>query len=335
MGRCDRNSAVPPAASLHPNPMDRLADLVGAGADRLGIRSDATLVLAVSGGADSIALLHGAARLVSAGRCTWQLSVAHLDHGVRHDSGDDAAFVAGAATELGLEAAVRRVDVAELARTEGRSIEETGRDARYRFLEAVASPDALIATAHTLDDVAETVLINLLRGSGLGGMAGIPARRGRIVRPLLDARGDELRELLGASGVPYRIDPSNADPAFLRNRVRAELLPVLESIRPGAVERIGRFSRLAADDDALLDDLAQGELRRRAAEDGAIEWRDPPPAALGRRILRLASGDPVPSAERIEALRRAAEGERGGVVVQLGGGRVASVRERRIRIERA
>lgn len=317
------------------DPLDRLADLVRAGADRLGVPADAHLVIAVSGGPDSMALLHGAARLVAGGYRAWRLSLAHLDHGLRPDSADDAAFVSAAAIALGLPAEVRPTDVAGLARDTGGSIEEAGRDARYRFLEEVAPEGALIATAHTLDDLAETVIINLLRGSGVGGMAGIPARRGRIVRPLLDERRPELRGLLDEAGIDYRIDPSNADRAFLRNRIRAELLPALESIRPGAVERIGRFSRLAADDDAVLDELAAAELARRAQEDGAIDWRDPPAAALGRRVLRLAIGDPVPSAERIEALRAAAEGDRGGVVIELGGGRTASVRERRIRIGRA
>ena len=316
------------------DPMDRLAALVGVGADRVGVEADAHLLLAVSGGADSMAMLHGAARLVATGRRDWHLSVAHLDHALRPDSAEHAAFVVVAATTLGLPAEVRRTDVAALAEDDGGSIEEVGREARYRFLEEVAPAGALIATAHTLDDVAETVLINLLRGSGLGGVAGIPARRGRIVRPLLDARRQELRDLLHAAGVGYRDDPSNADGAFLRNRVRAELLPVLESIRPGAVERIGRFSRLSADDDALLDELASAELTRRTDRDGAIDWRSAPPVAMGRRILRLAIGDPAPPAERIEALRAAAEGRRGGVVIELGAGRIASVRGRRIRVHR-
>ena len=316
------------------DPLDRLAALVGIGAEGLGVEADAQLVLAVSGGPDSTALLHGASRLVATGQRAWRLSVAHLDHALRPESVDDAAFVHAAATTLGLPAEVRRTDVAALARDEGRSIEVAGREARYRFLEEVAPGGALIVTAHTLDDVAETVLINLLRGTGLGGMSGVPPRRGRVVRPLLDERRAELRGLLDAAGIEYRIDPSNADPAFLRNRVRAELLPVLESIRAGAIERVGRFSRLAAADDALLDDLAVAELAARTDEEGGIDWRTPPAAALGRRILRLAVGPPAPTAERIEALRKAAEGERGGVVIELGGARVASVRERRIRIDR-
>ena len=132
------------------------------------------------------------------------------------------------------------------------------------------------------------------------------------MRPLLGERRAALRELLEAAGIGYRIDPSNEDPAFLRNRVRNEVLPLLEEIRPGAAERIGQFSRLAADDEALLEDLASAELARRTTEDG-IDWHDPPVPALGRRVLRLAVGAPAPSAERIEALLEAAAGSRGGV----------------------
>jgi len=115
--------------------------------------------------------------------------------------------------------------------------------------------------------------------------------------------------------------------------VRHEILPLLEAIRPGAAERIGQFSRLAADDDALLDELAGAELERRRTPEGEIDWRRPPLPALGRRVLRLAIGDPAPSAERIEAILEAAAGPRGGVRIELGGGRSASVRERRIRIQ--
>lgn len=311
------------------DPRERLAALVLDGAQRCAIPDDAPLVLAVSGGADSMAMLHGAARL---GR--YPLTVAHLDHGLRRDSADDAAFVADVAAALDLPAAVHRTDVAALARVEGLSIEEAGREARYRFLHEVAGDDGLIATAHTLDDSAETVLLNLLRGSGLSGVTGIPPRRGRVVRPLLHARRAELRKLLDEGGQAYRDDPSNDDPAFLRNRVRADVLPLLEELRPGTVERIARYSRLAADDDAFLDDLAAAELARRRDAEGRIDWHDPPAPALSRRLLRLAIGDPPPSAGRVEALRAAAEGDRGGVVIELGAGRVASVRGRRIRLDR-
>jgi tRNA(Ile)-lysidine synthase len=316
-----------------PDPLDRLAALVATGATRLGIAGDAQLVLAVSGGPDSIAMLRGAAQAVELGQRDWRLRIAHLDHALRSDSASEAAFVADTAAALGLEVESRRTDVAALARDEGRSIEDAAREARYRFLEEVAPGGALIATAHTADDAAETVLLNLLRGSGLAGARGIPVRRGRVIRPLLGERRATLRALLDEAGIGYRLDPSNDDPAHLRNRVRGELFPLLESLRPGAVDRIGAFAKLASDDDALLDELAAAELAARTTE-GGIDWRDPPPLALGRRMLRLAIGDPAPPAERIEALLDLAVGSRGGLTIELGGGRSASVTQRRIRLQR-
>ncbi|MCC6617898.1 MAG: tRNA lysidine(34) synthetase TilS [Chloroflexi bacterium] len=315
-----------------PEPIDRLADAVARGAHSLAIPADAVILLAVSGGSDSMALMHGAARLRQAGRVTWQLQVAHLDHGLRPDSADDASFAADAAVALGLPVDVRRADVAALARGEGRSIEDAGREARYRYFEEIAPAGALIATAHTADDAAETVVLNLLRGGGLAGARGIPARRGRIVRPLLAERRATLRAALDEAEIGYREDPSNADPSFLRNRVRAEVLPLLEDLRAGAVDSIGRFAGLAADDDALLDELAAAELARRLDGEGGIDWHEPPPVVLGRRVLRLAIGEPAPSAERIEALLEAVAGGRGGLTIELGGGRSASVAHRRIRI---
>jgi tRNA(Ile)-lysidine synthase len=290
-------------------------------------------VLAVSGGPDSMALLHGAAALVRSGARAWPLRVAHLDHALRTDSADDAAFVTQAAAALDLPCDVRRTDVAALAAERGASLEEAGRAARYAlFADLAERHDALVATAHTLDDTAETVLINLLRGSGLAGARGIPARRGRVVRPLLAERRAALRATLDAGDLAYREDVSNADPAFLRNRVRAELLPLLEALRPGAAEQLARFSRLAADDDDLLDAVAMAELGRRRQPGGALDWRDPPVRALGRRVLRLAIGEPAPAAERVDAVLDAAEGPRGGLSIELGAGRRAQIRERRIAI---
>jgi tRNA(Ile)-lysidine synthase len=311
--------------------IDALAD----GAARLKIPDGAPIVLAVSGGPDSTALLHGAAAL--APDHGWRLTVAHLDHSLRSTSADEAAAVAASAARLGLAAEVRRADVAALAATEHRSLEDAGRQARYRFLEELAAahgPDALIATAHTADDVAETILLRLARGSGLRGLRGIPARRGRIVRPLLHARRAELRAALDAAGVSYVTDPSNMNTAHARNRVRAELLPTLEQLNPAAIDALTRFGRLAADDDDLLDALAAAELaQRRDPGDASVDWHHPPARAIGRRIMRLAIGDPAPSAERVEALLDAAEGSRGGVTIELGAGRRGSVRERRIRLD--
>ncbi|HEX5396818.1 MAG TPA: tRNA lysidine(34) synthetase TilS [Candidatus Limnocylindria bacterium] len=325
----DQTASPKPRSATSVDPVDRLAAAVASGADALAIPDGSALLLAVSGGPDSMALLHGTARLASGRR--WQLTVAHLDHALRDGSSEDAAFVAAAAEALDLGWEVRRTDVRALAAGEGRTLEDAGRQARYRFFEEIASPGALIATAHTADDSAETIVLNLLRGSGLAGVGGIPARRDRVVRPLLTARRADLRADLDAAAILYRLDPSNADPSFARNRVRHEVLPVLERLNPAAAEALLRFGRLAADDDAALDGIAAAELDRRRMADG-IDWRNPPTRAIGRRILRLAVGDPAPSAQRIEALLDAAEGSRGGVTVELGGNREASVRGRIIHL---
>ena len=314
-----------------------LADAVSRGANTLHIPDGVLIVLAVSGGPDSTALMHGAARLAPARG--WQLTVAHLDHALREDSNEEAEGVGEAASALGLAFESRRTDVAALAKAEHRSVEDAGRQARYRFLEELADhlgPDALIATAHTADDAAETILLRLVRGTGLRGLRGIPARRGRIVRPLLNERRATLRQALDAAGIAYHLDPSNEATEHARNRVRADLLPAMERLNPQAVAALVRFGRLAADDDALLDALAAAELaRRRTAADTrtSLDWRRPPHRAIGRRILRLAIGEPAPAAERIEALLDAVEGPRGGLIVELGGGRRASVSQRRIRLE--
>jgi len=317
------------------DPLTPIVEALAEGAAQLGIPDGVAMVLAVSGGPDSTALLHGAVRLAPSRG--WQLTVAHLDHALRDGSPDEAAAVAAASASIGIPVEVRRTDVRALAAAEHRSLEDAGRHARYRFLEAVAAtlgPDALIATAHTADDVAETILMRLARGSGLRGLRGIPGRRSRVVRPLLHARRADLRAALDAAGLDYVIDPSNADPAHVRNRVRADLLPALQRLNPAAVEALVRFGRLAAADDDLLDALAAAELAtRRPPGDGSIDWHDPPTRALGRRMLRLAVGDPAPSAERIEALLDAAEGPRGGVSIELGAGRRASVRGRHIQLE--
>lgn len=312
---------------------DELATAVERGARALSVPRDASLVVAVSGGPDSMALLHGAARLLETDAVAWRLTVAHLDHALRAESAADARFVADATAKLGLPCEVQRADVAAIARESGRSIEEAGREARYAFFRELAGDDGWIATGHTADDAAETVLLNLLRGTGTTGLRGIPARRGRIVRPLLGERRDWLRSRLDAAGIAYLMDATNADPVYLRNRVRGELLPLMEEVRPGAVGRIVQFSALAAAEDELLDELAAAELQRRRKPNGEIDWRDAPPRALGRRVLRLAIGAPAPSAERIDAVLHAAEGPRGGVRMELGGRRTASVRERLIRIE--
>jgi tRNA(Ile)-lysidine synthase len=201
------------------------------------------LVVAVSGGPDSVALL---AALSAIG--VNPLVVGHINHHLRGaESNDDATFVEYLATRLCLSF---RVDTAPIA--DGASIEATARQLRYEKLRSMAQSEnvATIATAHTLDDQAETVVMRLLRGTGLTGLGGIPPVRRwqgiRIIRPLLRVRREAVLDFLQVAGLEYRTDSSNADQRFTRNRIRHEVMPALSQIaHPRFVERLGRLSREA------------------------------------------------------------------------------------------
>ena len=323
----------PPSATNSSQPLTALAARFEASLVRLSVTDGAPLILAVSGGPDSMALMHLA--VVAAPTHGWRPIVAHLDHGLRGNSGEDATFVTAAATQLGLEATVKKTDVGALAAERRDGIEEAGRVARYAFLEEVAGaagPDAVVLTAHTADDQAETVLLHLARGAGLAGLSGIAERRGRIIRPLLRERRADLRAALESAGVESRLDPSNQDSRFSRNRARTGLLPAFENLHGQAIEAVSRMALQAAGDDQLLDALALTVLAARRSADGWITWRPSPPAAVAARVIRAAAGAPVPSAARTEALVAAAEDGRGGRVIELGGGRSARLRGGRVRI---
>ena len=219
-----------------------------------------TIVAAVSGGSDSVALLHVLRCLAP----EWRLSLhaLHVDHRLRPDSARDGEFVDRLAIQLGIPAEVVAVDVGP-----GGSREAAARIARYRALEDYADRvDAqCIAVAHTADDQAETVLMRALEGTGVRGLAGIPPTRGRIIRPLLAERRDALRAMLVDAGIGWIEDPSNEDRVFLRNRIRHELLPALrEAYNPAIVEALVRLAGLARATTSAVESVAARELGRLA-----------------------------------------------------------------------
>lgn len=248
------------------------------------------VLVAVSGGADSVALLLTLHRLAPTWRLT--LQVAHVDHGLRPDSVRDAEFVVALGARLGLPVHVRRVDVAA-----GESPEAAARMARYRALEALADEIGAdrIAVGHTADDQAETVLMRVLEGAGIAGLAGIPPGRGRIIRPLIAERRTALREWLAVLGEGWREDPTNADRRFFRNRLRHDVLPMLAERTGGdVVGALGRVAALAREAAVALDDAAAHELTLLVRErDGGLELPRAAlaalPAELGARVLRAAA----------------------------------------------
>lgn len=263
-----------------------------------------TVVVAVSGGADSLCLLLVLHELAPA--LGVRLRVAHLDHALRPDSDADAAFVADRARALDLPCTTKRVDIAALARRERLSLETAARAARYDVLRTVKDQEGagVIATGHTRDDQAETVLMHLARGSGIDGLAGMPPRRGDLARPLLEVGHAETLAYCAARGVTPREDESNLSPAHRRNRVRHEVLPPLGDIYPGAAANVARAARLLTGDLALLDRLARRALDDATTEAGpsrvvlsAARWDSAEPELrphmlrlLSRRLLGDAAG---------------------------------------------
>jgi len=260
--------------------------------DRHGlIAPHATVLCAVSGGADSVALLlllHRLSMTVS-----FALHAAHLDHGLRAESPDDADFVATLCERLSVPLAREAVDVRALAGERREGLEAAGRFARRRFLEQVAADlgGACIALAHHADDQAETILFRLLRGTGVGGLAGMLPKNGPYIRPLLVFSRAELRDWLVTQGETWREDISNADPAYARNRIRHQILPELQLFSPDLPAALCRLGAQVALEEQDWQQRVQGvlDVHCRVTGDGLSL---PIPAllaltpALRRRVLR-------------------------------------------------
>ncbi|GAA1351923.1 tRNA lysidine(34) synthetase TilS [Falsarthrobacter nasiphocae] len=289
-------------------------------------------VVAVSGGADSLALAAVVAALARRGEVEARAVV--VDHGLQGDSAPVAARAAAACEGLGLEAEVRRVDVTASA-TAAHGLEAAARAARYVALADAASPRGVILTAHTLSDQAEQVLLGLIRGSGARSLAGIPRRTqwGRpgigavgpggmgeaaVLRPFLDPRRGLWRadtELIcrHAELTPWQ-DPTNGEPIRPRTQIRLEALPALEAVSEGVRANLARTAALMADDADFLDTAARDAYARvrrpgRRPGEAAIvvgPWRQLHPALQGR-VTALAAqeaGAPPPTRERIEEINR-------------------------------
>ncbi|QWV98994.1 tRNA lysidine(34) synthetase TilS [Geomonas nitrogeniifigens] len=224
-----------------------------------------TVVVAVSGGADSVALLDIMTRLADE---RLKLIVAHLNHCLRGAESDtDEKFVADLATRYHLPFVAIRVDVASFAAAEGLSLEDAGRQARYAFFHEVARRRGAtgIAVAHHLDDQAETVLIRLLRGAGATGLSAMkPSGANLVKRPLLKVSREELELYLNGRGLTWRTDETNSDTAILRNSIRHELIPVLKKYNPRVTERLAATAEILAADEELLDHLTVSSFDRLA-----------------------------------------------------------------------
>ncbi|MBQ9763472.1 MAG: tRNA lysidine(34) synthetase TilS [Phascolarctobacterium sp.] len=262
---------------------------------KLYIPQGSSLIVAVSGGADSMALADGVAQLANEGYC--QPHVLHVEHGLRGaEALADAELVRKFCEAKGLPFTCVHVKVKEYAELHKLSVEEAARKLRYAALEAQAKElkAEYILTAHHSDDQAETVLLKLLRGAGTEGLSGMQVRSGRILRPLLHLTREHLENYCQLQGITYCYDSSNDDVHYTRNKIRRELLPYLESnYNPAVKKALVQSAEILREDDACLNQMAQEKFNVLANcnEIGVVldvrKWQEVP-AALRKRILRQA-----------------------------------------------
>ena len=295
-------------------------------------RRDATVVVAVSGGVDSAVLLETLATLPG---FRLRLVVAHLNHMLRGAESDgDEAFVREIAASYGAAVEVSSIDVMAVSRERRLSLEEAGRECRYAFFAEVAEKHGAdcVALAHHADDQAETVLMRLLRGSGATGLCAMTPKTadGRYVRPLLHVTRREIEAYAASRRLPFRTDSSNGSTDFLRNRIRLQLIPHLESYNPAVKERLTDTAAALADDEAILERVTDEAFRRHAScLQGRVSFRVEGLAGephglrmrLYRRALLECTGDLMGiSYRQMEGIDSLLEGGRPNRRLALAGG---------------
>ena len=276
-----------------------------------------TVLCAVSGGRDSVCLLHYLCSL--ARRCGFSVAAGHYNHHMRPTAQRDEDYVRSLCEQLDVPFYTDGCDVVAAAREAGLGVEEMGRRLRYEFLERLA--DRLgaqrVATAHHQADQAETVLLNLLRGTGPEGLGGIPPVRGRLIRPLLNTSREEIEAYLAEHGLGHVEDETNESLNFARNRLRHNVMPELEKIHPALRRSIARTAQIVSRENRYLDELAAGYLPGAGAEISCAVLQSAPEVLRPRmvRLLleRLGTGKKDISAVHLEAVLALNEKGRGMV----------------------
>ncbi len=265
---------------------------------RLGLSKTEKVLVAVSGGADSTALLLGVDELVNVGKLSLEIVVVHLNHGLRKGASEDAEWVTQLSERLGHEAIVSSANIRKKARETADNLEQAARRARYDFFlkSAKDSKANLVLTAHTLDDQAETILMRLMRGSAAEGLSGIAAKRTLVegssiivARPLLSwARRADTEHHCRSRRVRFRVDEMNDDERFARVRIRKQLLPLMQSFNNRIVEGLARTAALLKEDALALSTQAESLLEEAVDSQGTLSVaalaREPAP--IRRRALR-------------------------------------------------
>lgn len=259
------------------------------------VKKGQTVACAVSGGADSMALLHILKKLSKVLHFT--LYCLHMEHGIRgEESKKDAEFVRSQCELIGVPCFVMHADVLTRAKEKKYTVEAAAREERYAFFDSMSKSLNIdkIALAHHMDDQAETALINLLRGAGIKGFTAMEmVREPNIIRPLLNVRKDEILDYVRDEKIPFVVDSTNEDTRYIRNRIRKILVPAIKMINPGFTSVLMRLLDILREDEAALNQLSKEAYNTCVEADGKsvrikCETLEKQPKAVKRRIIRIA-----------------------------------------------
>ena len=225
------------------------------------------IIIALSGGADSMALTFFLNSIKD--DYELKLTAAHVNHGLRGEEADrDEGFVGKFCESIGMPLEILHADVGNEAKRTGEGIEECGRRIRYEFFDRLANNNSYIATAHTLSDSMETILINIARGAGLKGLCGIPPKRGNIIRPLIECTRAETEKYCKDNKLDYVTDSTNLSREYTRNRIRLDVIPELYRINPSFDESVQRMINSVSEDENCLSNLSHEAVRSSKSGDG-------------------------------------------------------------------
>lgn len=229
------------------------------------IQTKDKIVIGVSGGPDSMALLNVLLEIKKEGKLNFDLVVCHINHLIRKEAISDEEYVLHFCKQQNIPCYVKRIEIAKKAKEEKKGTEEAGRDARYEFFREIAKQTNCnkIATAHTANDNAETVLMNILRGSGTSGLKGIEPQRDGLIRPLIECNREEIEEYCKQKKLNPRIDKTNFDNTYTRNKIRNQLIPYIkENFNPNIIETINRLSTLSRQEDEYLEKITEQQFEK-------------------------------------------------------------------------
>lgn len=285
-----------------------------------------TVAVGVSGGADSMALLHVLLELKD--EFAMNIIACHVNHGIRGETADrDEKFVVEACKRLGVDVRILRADVPGTAKKMHLGVEECGRRIRYDFFNSVAD-DVIIATAHTLSDRSETLLLNIARGASVKGLCSIPAVRGNIVRPLIDCTRAEIEKYCSDNSIEFVTDETNFEDIYSRNRIRLNVIPELKKLNPSLERAFMRLISNAEEENGFMNGFSREILGKVKLKDGynARLLNDEHPAVRKRVIFEIINNETgiAPEAVHVEHVDKILQGGRteiiGDTVVEVKNG---------------